>query len=277
MSELGKIRQAIDEIDRKMAALFEERMKQSAAASAYKKANKLPIYVPEREQQMLEDNAMWIDEPALRPYYRAFLRNILDLSKDYQRTLGAGTITEGKDWNIVLSGMPGSGKSAVSRILAEKTGRPLIDTDEVIVKRTGITIREIFSRYGELYFRNLESEVIREVAGAPGQILSIGGGAILRRENVRALHQSGRIYFLDRDPALIEVSMERPLADTREKLFDLYHDRYAVYLATADERVEITSPEEAAEKILLSLKEKGEQPAEPEPSIRQERSEDNQA
>ena len=253
MSELEQIRQAIDEIDREMARLFEERMKQSAAASAYKKARKLPIYAPEREKQMLEKEAAWIEDPALRPYFTSLLRYILDLSKDYQRTLGAGTVTEGKDWNIVLSGMPGSGKSAVSRILAERTGRPLVDTDELIVQRTGISIREIFSRYGELYFRNLESEVIREAASRPGQILSIGGGAILRRENVRALHQTGRIYFLDRDPALIEVSDERPLADTREKLFDLYQNRYEIYLSTADERIEIISPDEAAEKILFSL------------------------
>ena len=259
MSELEQIRQAIDEIDHQLAALFEERMKQSAAASAYKKARKLPIYAPEREQRMLEEETLWIKDPALRPYYTSFLRHILDLSKDYQRTLGAGTITEGKDWNIVLSGMPGSGKSAVSRILAEKTGRPLVDTDEVIAMRTGISIREIFSRFGELYFRNLESEVIREAASRPGQILSVGGGAILRRENVRALHQSGLIFFLDRDPALIEVSEERPLADTREKLFDLYQNRYEIYLSTADERIEILSPEEAAEKILLSMKKREEE------------------
>ena len=155
MSELGKIRQAIDEIDRKMAALFEERMKQSAAASAYKKANKLPIYVPEREQQMLEDNAMWIDEPALRPYYRAFLRNILDLSKDYQRTLGAGTITEGKDWNIVLSGMPGSGKSAVSRILAEKTGRRRRDPEKRKRKSPSSKRTNLFSGPGSCPDRSI--------------------------------------------------------------------------------------------------------------------------
>ena len=256
MSELEKIRQSIDQIDRQMAALFEERMKQSAAASEYKKAHKLPIYAPEREKQMLEANAALVEDPALRPFYTSFLQHILDLSKDYQRILGAGTVIAGRERNIVLSGMPGSGKSAVSRILAEKTGRPLVDTDELIVGRTGMLIREIFARYGETYFRNLETEVIREAAENRGQILSIGGGAILRKENVRALQQSGRIYFLDRDPALIEVSDERPLADTREKLFDLYRSRYALYLATADERIEILSPEDAAEKIIASLEDK---------------------
>ena len=80
--------------------------------------------------------------------------------------------------NIVLIGMPGSGKSAVGRELARRTGRPLADTDLLIGQRAGKTIPEIFRDSGKKVFRDLESEVIRELAVRGGQVLSTGGGAV---------------------------------------------------------------------------------------------------
>ena len=94
--------------------------------------------------------------------------------------------------NIVLIGMPGSGKSAVGRILAEKTGRSLADTDQLITEKAGKPIPDIFRENGEPAFRDLESEIIRALSKQGGQIISTGGGAVLRPENVTALrHVSG--------------------------------------------------------------------------------------
>ena len=142
--------------------------------------------------------------------------------------------------NIVLTGMPGSGKSAVSSILGARTGREVIDTDRMIVEKAGMEITEIFRRYGEKHFRDLESEVIREAAARAGAIISTGGGAILREENVDALRRNGRLVWLDRKPDDLVPTDDRPLADSREKMTALYAAREPIYRATADERIAVT-------------------------------------
>ena len=152
--------------------------------------------------------------------------------------------------NIVLTGMPGSGKSAVSSILGERTGRDVIDTDRLIVEKAGMEITEIFRRYGEKHFRDLESEVIREAAVRAGVIISTGGGAILRAENTDALRRNGRLVWLDRKPDDLVPTDDRPLADSREKMTALYAAREPIYRATADERIEVTgSAEDTASEI----------------------------
>ena len=135
--------------------------------------------------------------------------------------------------NIVLSGMPASGKSTVGRIVARRLGRELLDTDKLIVEREG-EIRKIFADKGERYFRDLESAVIRDVAPLSGKVISLGGGAILRPENVTALRQNGEIFFIDRSPEFLIPTDDRPLADKREKLIRLYEKRIDTYMSTAD-------------------------------------------
>ena len=152
--------------------------------------------------------------------------------------------------NVVLIGMPGSGKSAVGRILAEKTGRILADTDRIIMEKAGKTIPEIFREDGEAAFRNLESAVIRELSGQGSRIISTGGGAVLRPENVTALRQNGSLFWLDRDPVALVPSDDRPLADTEAKMKQLYAERRPIYRAAADETISVAgSPERIAAEI----------------------------
>ena len=135
--------------------------------------------------------------------------------------------------NIVLTGMPGSGKSTVGRLIAERLGRDFIDTDSVIVERYG-EITELFAHHGEAYFRDLESAVIRELAPLTGKVISTGGGAILREENVAALRRNGGLYFIDRSPEYLIPTADRPLADEKAKIERLYRDRIDTYMDTAD-------------------------------------------
>ena len=152
--------------------------------------------------------------------------------------------------NIVLIGMPGSGKSALSRLLGEAFSRPVADTDAMIAEKAGTEIREIFRQHGEAYFRDLESAVIREAAARTGQIIATGGGAVLRPENVEALRRNGRLIWLDRPPEELTPTDDRPLADSREKIDGLYRTRRPIYEAVADERVPVAgSPEETARVI----------------------------
>lgn len=135
--------------------------------------------------------------------------------------------------NIVLTGMPTSGKSTVGRIIAETLKRPFLDTDALIVEQYG-DIPTIFKEHGEKRFRDMESEIIRSVADTTGAVISTGGGAILREENVDALRRNGAIFFIDRSLEHLSASPDRPLSDKLEKLKKLYKKRINTYLDTAD-------------------------------------------
>ena len=152
--------------------------------------------------------------------------------------------------NMVLIGMPGSGKSTVSAALQRMTGRPALDTDELIERRAFKSIPEIFRENGERAFRDLESEVIAEVSGRGGQIIATGGGAVLREENVQALRRNGRLILLERPAEELTPTANRPLADTRAKMDRLWREREPVYRAAADCTVRMTgTPEETAREI----------------------------
>ena len=152
--------------------------------------------------------------------------------------------------SIVLTGMPGSGKSTVGKRL-QADGLVRIDTDAEIERRCGCTIKELIATRGERFFRDLESDVIRDAAAQNGRILSTGGGAILRAENVRALKRNGRLFFLDASLARLRATEDRPLSNTEDKLVKLYHERIDLYRATADVTVpDMETPDAEADYIL---------------------------
>ena len=152
--------------------------------------------------------------------------------------------------NVVLIGMPSSGKSTVGRILAERSGRAFVDTDALAEAAAGRPIPEIFRECGEPAFRDLETAVVREQAKTGGKVIATGGGAVLRPENIQALRQNGRLFWLDRDPEALTPTGDRPLADTAARMKQLYLDRRPVYEAAADETIQVEgTPEDTANII----------------------------
>ena len=152
--------------------------------------------------------------------------------------------------NIVLTGMPGSGKSTVGKLLGID-GFTFIDTDEEIEKRCGTSIKDLITEKGEKHFRDLESEVIKDVSSKGSQIISTGGGAILRNENVHALKRNGKLFFIDANPERLCPTDSRPLSDTAEKLKKVYSERIDIYRETADVVVpDMATAKEEAEFIL---------------------------
>lgn len=152
--------------------------------------------------------------------------------------------------NIVLTGMPGSGKSTVGKKL-NIDSFVFVDTDTEVEKRCGCTIKELIATKGEKYFRDLESEVIRDVASESGRIISTGGGAVLRQENVINLKRNGKLFFLNADIERLKATEDRPLSDTFEKLKKLYSERIEIYKDTADVIVpDMQTAEEEAAYIL---------------------------
>ena len=156
-----------------------------------------------------------------------------------------------KTENIVLSGMPASGKSTVGKLLAERMEREFFDLDEEIVRVAGRTIPEIFATDGESAFRNLETRVLREIlANKKNIVLATGGGAILKDENIDLLHRNGKIYFIDRPLEALMPTSDRPLASSVEAIKKRYEERYTRYCSTADCHVDGDgTPEEVAERI----------------------------
>ena len=152
--------------------------------------------------------------------------------------------------NVVLVGMPASGKSTVGAILAERLGRELIDTDALIVEAAGEEITEIFSTRGESAFRDMETEAVKRAATATARVIATGGGAILRDENVEALKQNGRLFFLDRPVEKLIPTDSRPLASDVDAIRQRYSERYSRYSAISDERIDCDrSADEVAEII----------------------------
>ena len=137
--------------------------------------------------------------------------------------------------NIVLTGMPGSGKSTIGKLLEKELNKEFIDTDAIIVEKEKREISDIFASDGESYFRDVEADIIKEVSLKKNCIISTGGGAILRNENVKNLAANGRIYFLDRKPEDLVPTDDRPLANEKAKIMKLYEERLPIYKATCDE------------------------------------------
>lgn len=153
--------------------------------------------------------------------------------------------------NIVIVGMPASGKSTVGKILAESLSRKLVDTDELIVKKAGMPITEIFAKYGEQYFRDLETEAVKEAAAMNSVVIATGGGAILREENVMALRQGGKLFFIDRPLEKLIPTSSRPLSSDREAITKRYNERYSIYCSVCDVKIDANdTPKAVAEKII---------------------------
>ena len=135
--------------------------------------------------------------------------------------------------NIVLTGMPGAGKTTVGEILSKLTGKTFFDSDYEIAKK-GKTPEEIIREKGESEFRKIESEVIAELSMKNGAVIATGGGAILKEENVSRLKRNGKNVFFDRNIDDIKPTGTRPLSETKELLKKRFNERYPIYLSTAD-------------------------------------------
>lgn len=158
--------------------------------------------------------------------------------------------------NIVLCGFMGSGKTVVGKELAKIMGCRFVDTDEMIEEEQGVAIKAIFASRGEDYFRDLEFEMCKKVAGLKNCVVSTGGGALTFERNVDAIKKGGKIVFLDASfdviCSRIGDSTTRPLFQDKEKAKVLYDVRKSKYKAVADY---IVDGDMSARKTALSIAE----------------------
>ena len=153
--------------------------------------------------------------------------------------------------NIVLTGMPSSGKTTVGKAVAKALGRPFFDSDKEIVKKAGKTIPAIFAEEGEARFRALEREVIASLSKYSGAVIATGGGAVLSKENVDRLRQNGILFFLDRSLEKLTPTGDRPLSQSRDALRRRYEERYPLYCRIADKIIPANGSVKEVTKTLI--------------------------
>lgn len=155
--------------------------------------------------------------------------------------------------NLVIIGMPGSGKTTVGRLLAQATGKIFVDVDEEIIRTAGMSISEIFAASGEAGFREIETSVLCKLGKGSGQVIATGGGCVTRPENYPLLHQNGRILRLRRDIGKLPKD-GRPLSLTND-LSEMAAEREPLYAAFADLTVDNNDTlEHTLETILEAIK-----------------------
>ncbi len=154
--------------------------------------------------------------------------------------------------NIILIGMPGCGKTTIGTILAKKLNRPFVDTDDQIEKAAGMSIPNIFEKFGETEFRKMETAVISDTGKRSGLLISTGGGCVTVAENYAYLHQNGLIVWLQRDIERLTKD-GRPIS-LKTDLAQLFQQRSSMYQRFADITVcNDGEPEMVADKIIKEV------------------------
>ena len=160
--------------------------------------------------------------------------------------------------NLILVGMMGSGKSTMGRTLAKHLGKTFVDSDEEIIKRTGVTVPHIFDIEGEAGFRQREAVAIRELARRDNIVLATGGGAVLDERNRTMLQQNGIVIYLNATVHDLwqrtRHDRNRPLLQTDDpygKLTELFHQRDPVYRLISD--IIVQTGKQSAQTLMLRL------------------------
>ena len=160
-------------------------------------------------------------------------------------------VLSGQMKNIVLVGMPSSGKSTLAAALGEKLGRTVYEADALIEQEAGMDIPAIFAQYGEGHFRALETEILSRLGKLSGAVISTGGGCVTREENYDPLHQNGTILWLQRGTEKLDKT-GRPIS-LKSDLNQLYQKREPMYRRFADAAVDNNGSVEATLAQILEV------------------------
>jgi shikimate kinase len=164
--------------------------------------------------------------------------------------------------NIVLIGLMGTGKTTIGRLVADRLGRPFVDTDAIVEQKTGSSITDLFATVGERGFREEEAAAVRHASSLRGQVIAVGGGAVTEPRNTTALRSTGDLVLLTAPPEVLRSRLsgsgaaDRPLLDGAEDLAErlarLGAERAEAYrgAATATFDTAERTPEEVADAIV---------------------------
>lgn len=217
------------------------------------------IYNPARSRLLIEAERLKI------PHINGLCMLVAQAKKACEIFLGTNidnseidritSIITAETGNIILIGMPGCGKTTIGEMLAEKLEREFIDTDALIVQKTGMTIPDIFAKFGESYFRTLEHSCICDVGKLSGKVIATGGGAVTREENYEPLHQNGKIFYINRKITDLPTD-GRPISQSTN-LEKLYEMRLPLYRRFCDAEVKNDRPPEQTVCEIIKLYNQG--------------------
>ena len=160
--------------------------------------------------------------------------------------------------NVYLIGMMGSGKTTTGRALAKLLSVPFVDLDDQIVQKAGCSINEIFKRKGEHYFRDLETELLKNVSGSSDQVIATGGGIVIDPENRTKLKSTGLVVYLKTSADVlwerVKEKKDRPLLATsnpKQTFFELFQFRTPLYVESSEKffLTDRKTPETVAQEI----------------------------
>lgn len=255
MRELNEVWEDLNRCDAAVLELLMQRLGYIAEIIEYKKEHGLPVFQPEQEKVRYENLIAAIGDHA---YSNELLRIFKQIEEESKCVRSKSLF----HYNIAFIGFMGSGKSTVSKYLRDMLAMKEVDVDSMIVQEQKMLIKDIFEKYGEEYFRNCESDAIISLQSCSQTIISCGGGAVIREENVKNLKKSSRIVLLTASPETIlervKESDERPILNGNmnvEFIKELMAKRAGYYQKAADVIVETDhkSVRQICEELVASL------------------------
>lgn len=234
MNDLEMYREQLAMCDDRIIDILEERNSIIEKIMAYKQEYGMPVLQPAQEKKQEKRR-----QERLKNH--RYQREIEDVFSEIVKNSKRIQARKLFDYNVVLIGFMGAGKTTISEYLSTMFAMDVVEMDQVIAEREGMSIPDIFATYGEEYFRNRETELLKEMQLRKRAVISCGGGAALREENVVEMKKNGRVVLLTAKPQTIyervKDSTDRPVLNGNnnvEFITDLMEKRREKYEKAAD-------------------------------------------
>lgn len=234
MNQLETLRESLGQCDEIILDALLMRNRIVEDIMAYKEANGHQILQPEQEARQKE----WLTKRLEGKRHTAEVQDVFESIIDNSKRIQARKLFH---YNIVLIGFMGVGKSTISDYLSTMFAMDVVEMDQIIAKREGMSISDIFEVYGEQYFRDAETNLLIEMQSQSNVVISCGGGTPMRECNVVEMKKNGRVILLDAKPETIyervKDSHDRPLIENNKNvpfIADLMEKRREKYEAAAD-------------------------------------------
>lgn len=244
MNQLEILRESLGQCDEIILDALLMRNRIVEDIMAYKEANDIPILQPEQEAKQKE----WLERRMEDRRHKAEVEDVFGSITQNSKRIQARKLF---NYNIVLIGFMGAGKSTISEFLKTAFAMDVIEMDQIIAEREGMSISDIFEVYGEQYFRDLETNLLIEMQSRTNVVISCGGGTPMRECNVVEMKKNGRVVLLTAKPETIldrvKDNHDRPLIENNKTvsfIAELMEKRREKYEAAADIVIETDGKDE---------------------------------
>ena len=234
MNQLEVLRESLGQCDEIILDALLMRNRIVEDIMVYKEAHDLPVLQPEQEAKQKG----WLEARMEGRRHKKEVNDVFASITQNSKRIQSRNLF---NYNIFLIGFMGAGKSTISDYLKNALAMDVVERDQCIVERQGMSISDIFETYGEEYFRELETNLLIEMQSRSNVVVSCGGGVPMRERNVAEMKKNGRVVLLTAKPETIlervKDNHDRPLLENNKNvsfIADLLEKRRAKYEAAAD-------------------------------------------